>query len=79
MINELSINDAIDRLQLYVWCEFHPPSISISDFTPKISKIIGSYSTDNIYYNDTESVMIFELKDGKYAVAWENSDSTGHG
>jgi len=74
--NELTREQAIDRIENIVLADCHEHSNFDVNF---IDKCLASYTDDAKDYNDSDSVMLLSLKDGKYAIAWEWGDSTGHG
>lgn len=56
-------------------CSDHPISLKWAD----VAEVIAVHDTWTDDYDDSDSVAFMRLKDGQYAVAWESSDSTGHG
>lgn len=79
MKKEFDLETARKRVNDLVYCSDHPPSIPKSEFLASLEELLASYAVDEVDYNDTESAMIFKLKDGKFAVATEWGDTTGHG
>ncbi len=76
MLNELKTQEAIDRITEKILTDCHDHD---SFDTTTVEECIASYCDDNKYCADTASVMLLKLKDGRYAVAQEQSDSSGHG
>lgn len=75
-INTFSLEEAKDRIKKTVLGDCH----AHDTFDVKqIEDVLSSYCDDGKEYADSESAFLLLLKDGNYAVAWEDSDSSGHG
>ena len=75
-INQFGLEEARARIASTVLQPCHDHNEFDVD---RIDAVIASYSDDGREDADTESAFLLTLKDGKYAVASESGDGTGHG